>query len=1179
MITLSTTTKIQLINNLNGFGNNVNGYLDLSDNTVLPITFSISEIRDLSKRKGTFTKSITIPGTKNNNELLNYYFDANIIANTFDINKLQYCNVIQNDIPILNNVVIQLISINKEQQNSYYEDSITYTLLIKDTTADFFSVINNKYLSDINLDYLDHNRFASDIITSFGNTVEDGYKYVMPFSPSISPTPQFNINEFSPGVYAKVYFDKIFANAGFNYNWSGLTASDIQFDKLIIPYNGDEPPLNSNNKGTLLNFNVPLSFPLSSIYATSSLDLSTDIFSVIDYGTGFVGLNYRIDLTFTPFKDPLTGAEFGESFSDFRLIIRDQADNFLEELPPYNVPAAYRFIFIFPSSLTPLTRQFKFYIKGPVDFTYNSFNLEFLIQANNRSISFNNTGDPLGYNKLINMNNFIPEKVKQSDFIKSIFTMFNLYCETDQENSNTLIIKNRDKYYDEGKIVDWTEKLVKDKPQEIKFLPELSNKKLMLTYKEDEDVANTTYKDATGDIYGELEYTFDNEFVKDTTTQEIIFSPTPTSNAAFGAILPRLSSGYPKCNIRILIDGGTYSCGTYSIISTPTISTTSRVYPHINHFDKPNNPTFDINFGVCKYYFRTDNFIKTNNNLFNLHWRRTLNQINTGKLLTAFFNLNETDMFNLKLSDKIRIDNGWWNINKIQDYNANSNSPTKVELISIDDELSIDYISSEPIQLTRASKLISNVNNKMTNEILRVKNVNLSDIDIQFSGIDNIVYEGVHNAIVQGSNNTISQDTIVFGDNNIVDSKSFVYGNNVTVEIGVTNSFVVGDNITATQSDTLYTNNIVVASGSTINNQPITNIVGLWQADTVNPGVINAITGYDTLVGGSAGTSVDVTTTDSIAWGNNVEISGNYSAAFGLDTLASGDNAIVAGDGCNAGAYSAAFGQFSTAGDFSIAAGSNAQATANNSTAFGLDTNAGAVCAVAAGDSANALGPFSVALGSNLSANGYCSIALNTLNTSNGDNSMTCGIANISEALSETVIGSYAELVAGDTTTFVSSDTIFRIGIGQNSASRLDAFRVYKNSAVKLNPIIEADVTIPEKGMIILDSGDNSRIKVYNGFSWDIYSKQTIQSSLPDVFFDRPMVYESASAPGTGNIIQPGAGTNYLGTIQKIYHQDTTAPTFPAGWVLLSGVYNTSTLNIIYAEWCSSTRVEYWIIN
>jgi hypothetical protein len=1092
MATLSTTTKIQLINNLNGFGNNVNGYLDLNDNTVLPITFSISEIRDLSKRKGTFSKSITIPGTKNNNELLNYYFDVNIIANTFDINKLQYCNIIQNDIPILNNVVIQLISINKEQQNSYYEDSITYTLLIKDTTADFFSIINNKYLSDINLGFLNNNRLAADIISSFDNTVQDGYKYVMPFNPSTTATPQFNINEFSPGVYAKIYFDKIFANAGFNYSWPGMTASDIQFDKLIIPYNGDEPPLNFVNEGNLIDFTIPLSFPSSSIYATSSLDLATDIFTVVDSGLGFVGLNYVIEFAFAPIKDPLTGALLDTT--TFRLIIRDQNDNFITEIAPYNISGGgniqpYGFLYFIPSSLVPLTRQFKFYLNAPVDYTYTAFNFRFRIQSVERSQTLGNPGNALGYNKEINMNNFIPEKVKQSDFIKSIFTMFNLYCETDPENSNTLIIKNRDKYYDEGKIEDWTYKLVKDRPQDIKFLPELSNKKLMLTYKEDEDVANTTYKDATGDIYGELEYTFDNEFVKDTTTQEIIFSPTPNSNSSFGAILPRFSSGYPKCNIRILIDGGTFSCGTYSIRSTPSIATTSRVYPHINHFDNPTNPTFDLNFGVCKYYFRTDNFVKTNNNLFNLHWRRTLNQINTGKLLTAFFDLNETDMFNLKLSDKIRIDNSWWNINKIQDYNANSNSPTKVELISIDDELSIDYISSEPIKLTRASKLISNVNNKMTNEILRVKNTNLSDIDIQFSGINNIVYEGVHNAIVQGSGNTISQDTIVFGDNNIVDSKSFVYGNNVNVEVGVTNSFVVGDNITATQSGTLYTNNIIIASGSTINNVPITNITGLIEPGT-GPGSIQQI--------------VEPTSPANDASGIN-------STAFGEENLSSGQA--------------------------SFTANSNNFATGDNSTAFG------------------------------------------EVNTSAGRNSFSCGESNTSNSLGETVIGTYAELVSGSATTFTAVDTAFRVGIGSSSGSRLDGFRVYKNGAIKMTPVFETDITTPEQGMIILDNDNNSIIKVYNGFSWDSYMRMTKQASGNDIFFTNSEVYGSATTPITGDLLQPGAAFDSIGVVQKIYHQQGTTPTFPSGWVLLSGAYSTTLLNIIYAEWCSSTRVEYRIIS
>ena len=64
-----------------------------------------------------------------------------------------------------------------------------------------------------------------------------------------------------------------------------------------------------------------------------------------------------------------------------------------------------------------------------------------------------------------------------------------------------------------------------------------------------------------------------------------------------------------------------------------------------------------------------------------------MGQINNGKMLTAFFNLKESDIQPLELNDKIRIDNSWWNINRVIDYNANGNELTQVELISIDNEV------------------------------------------------------------------------------------------------------------------------------------------------------------------------------------------------------------------------------------------------------------------------------------------------------------------------------------------------------------------------------------------------------------------------------------------------------------------------------------------------------------
>jgi hypothetical protein len=73
-------------------------------------------------------------------------------------------------------------------------------------------------------------------------------------------------------------------------------------------------------------------------------------------------------------------------------------------------------------------------------------------------------------------------------------------------------------------------------------------------------------------------------------------------------------------------------------------------------------------------------------------------------------------------------------------------------------------------------------------------------------------------------------------------------------------------------------------------------------------------------------------------------------------------------------------------------------------------------------------------------------------------------------------------------------------------------------------------------------------------------------------------VFNSPSSPATGNITDNLTGAK-IGVVQKVYHNSGTAPTVPAGWVLLgSGTYIISVLNIIYAEFVGSSRVEYWIV-
>lgn len=80
------------------------------------------------------------------------------------------------------------------------------------------------------------------------------------------------------------------------------------------------------------------------------------------------------------------------------------------------------------------------------------------------------------------------------------------------------------------------------------------------------------------------------------------------------------------------------------------------------------------------------------------------------------------------------------------------------------------------------------------------------------------------------------------------------------------------------------------------------------------------------------------------------------------------------------------------------------------------------------------------------------------------------------------------------------------------------------------------------------------------------------------ISFTTPQVYNSVASPTTSNITNDLTGAT-IGVVQKIYHNHSVAPTFPGGWVRLgTGAYVTSTLNVIYCEWVSGSRVEYWIV-
>jgi hypothetical protein len=685
----------------------------------------------------------------------------------------------------------------------------------------------------------------------------DGFKYFLPANSAYI----YNTQEFKPAIFAKVYFDRIFADAGFTYDWP--TIAYDRFDKLFIPYNGGVD--NFDYKDYLVKAEITTPTTFNSTYSSQGQ-------TRIGQGTGST-ISSKIDITnWTELEDPqsifndVTGVyttpfnisnqnsqqyDYSITMSYQLNIINNTAFTFYgaygngfsataapvfytprlavsagtqplipaflytNTTPPGNSLAAGHTVqcplTLPPSSTTnlltqtvqvtlPLTYQLltqlssgtlginvqqqniiigatntvrtwrRGSITGPLS-TLNQIRIQAVITNIQVSIVPNSSVYTIG--GIIDVNDYVPKKIKQSDFIKGIFNMYNIYAQIDKAQPNKLLIQNRDDFYDNGVEVDWTEKLAKNQEQELSFLPELTAKKIILTYAADKDAPNVTYTNATADIYGQAEVIFDNEYVKEVKTQPILFSPTPVIKTLFGAFVPMIAGAAPETNIRILYDKTEVgvplaTCGPYSILDYGSVGQSNLTsYPLVGHFDDPLTPTFDINFAICDfYYYQTTDL--TDNNLYNRYWRRTMGQINNGKMLIANFDLKENDIQALKLNDKIRIDNSWWNINKVIDYDANARKLTRVELISIDNEINFTKFMGPSGPLIPVGPAAIGAM-----QMLAMSGINTTKM------ITSNVFSNQATAQVMGRGNTIVGGTrsVVVGDGYIVSEDEFVGDN------------------------------------------------------------------------------------------------------------------------------------------------------------------------------------------------------------------------------------------------------------------------------------------------------------------------------------------------------------------------------------------------------------------
>lgn len=265
--------------------------------------------------------------------------------------------------------------------------------------------------------------------------------------------------------------------------------------------------------------------------------------------------------------------------------------------------------------------------------------------------------------------------------------------------------------------------------------------------------------------------------------------------------------------------------------------------------------------------------------------------------------------------------------------------------------------------------------------------------------------------------------------------------------------------------------------------------------NNTNIGNYSAAFGYGTIASGESsfalGYATEATGIGSIAIGEESVASGIYSIATGLNTLASGNYGTTFGYLTEAsGTYSTVFGNRSEAsgvgslaagfltdasGDYAIALGEDTTASGNHSSAFGYSTESSAAYSSSFGNNTLASGSNSSAFGQLTTASGNSSTAFGVSTVASGVYSYVSGRFNTAPSFAETVMGTYAtNYTPVATGAFNSADKLFVIGNGTTSALRSNALTIFKSGLMNINDAYNMPLTDGTSGQVLTTDGAGS---------------------------------------------------------------------------------------------------------
>tara|TARA_R110000803_G_scaffold54078_1_gene110662 strand:+ start:3591 stop:5876 length:2286 start_codon:yes stop_codon:yes gene_type:complete len=682
--------------------------IDLYENIPVEVTYQFSDIQNINSSTGNYSQTFRIPASKSNLDFFGAVImpsvasTGTLINGNFDIKKKIKAELSEGGITIVTGFV-QVKGIYR-QKKLFHELEI----ILFGETIDLAKKLGDKMLSDLDMSGLNHVLDLANIEYSWlapstnpqspfaGNVrygvMDKGFNWNnnIPENVWMSEPAPLHQGKLTPYVRVRWILDQIFSEAGFTYTSAFFSHAD--FDKVMIPaFNGALSPIGTAGDpngqlagaGLATNYTLPFATPVDVPF----LDTVTDGY---DFGGNFDNTTHRYTapttaiytfrVNITPvyllslesssqlFVDPASGSayQFGPQF--YTHYTQQPTANDTRTLSLFAGDEVYLQSFGYGASGGVLN-------SGAVNLPDTTW------------FTVENISEPL-QGQTIDFSANMPV-CKQIDFLASLQKMYNLVIIPDKITPKKVLIEPYMDYTSVGVIKkDWTNKIDFSKDVEIKPTTDIQKQVYSWQNSSGGDFVNESVLKSLDRVYGRYKVQDpENDFAtgeKAITTSfaSYILSYIPGTAYPIHRLIDDSGESISKPLPRICNYLG-QSAGFW--LMNDVGGSSPQPFPLMSNYDAvaPSVADQDLNFGTELAFIAMP--AHPANTLYWKYWAKYVSELYSrdSRIMTLFVNLSNVDIHNFKFSDNIYIENEYWRILSIENYDATTTVPTKVTFIKV----------------------------------------------------------------------------------------------------------------------------------------------------------------------------------------------------------------------------------------------------------------------------------------------------------------------------------------------------------------------------------------------------------------------------------------------------------------------------------------------------------------